>query len=106
MNPVSGYSHFTKWKAKRQEQCVRACGLALREYRNKPARVGVITKLLANDLPLDTEAVKRELRERNVPIATHHATKLVRQLLDKMTGHISVPVVTSRRIQALSSVKN
>jgi hypothetical protein len=68
----------------------------------------VLAKLLNHDLPLDTEDVKRDLRAHNLPITTHHGTKLARQLLDKMTGTIREPAVTNstcRRLEALSASK-
>ena len=108
MHPESEFSHFSKWRAKRHQDCINACGLAYRQYRNKPARIGVLTKLLEQELPLDTEEVKRELTRRNIPITTHHPTKLALQLLDSMTGTVREPIATNdtgRRIKDLCAVK-
>lgn len=110
MHPVSGYNHFSKWNAKRQESCIRACGLAYRQYRNKPARNDVLSKLLNHDLPLDPEAVKLELGRLDIPITTRFATKLSLQLLNKMSGTVSEPAAAAvnnacRQIGSLSAIK-
>ena len=80
MNPESGFSHFGTWRAKRQQDLIRACGLAYRQYRNKPSRYEVIDKLLMADLPLDAEEVKRELDRRGIPHSSRHPTKLAANL--------------------------
>ena len=105
MHPVSGYSHFSKWLAKRQQDCIRACGLAHRLYRNKTARIGVISKLLNHELPLDTAEVKREMARRTIPITTHHATKLSLKLLDSMSGTVRPAATNAVSIETLSADK-
>ena len=97
---MGGYSHFSKWNAKRQQSCIRACGLALRSYRNKPARNEIISKLLQYDLPLDTEEVKRQLTTRNIAITTHHTTKLALMLLDAMSGTVRRATTNNTRVLA------
>lgn len=86
MNPESGFSHYGTWQAKKQNDLIRACGLAYRQYRNKTSRNEIIEKLLNNELPLDPEEVKRELDRRSIPHGSGRSTKLALQLLDNMTG--------------------
>ena len=105
MHPENGFSHFSKWRAKWQQDCINACGLTHRQYRNKTSRIGVLTILFEKELPLDTEEVKRQLTRRNIPITTHHATKLALKLLDSMTGTVKATIIatnnTGRRIKDL-----
>ena len=89
MNPESGYSHFATWRAKRQQDLISACGLAYRQYRNKPKRVEIIDKLSKADLPLDPEEVKRELDRRCMPHNSRHPTKLALLLLNKLIHNIN-----------------
>ena len=104
MYPEGGYAHFSTWSADKQWECIRACGLSKRIYRNKKLRIEVLTKLADFDLPLSTAAVQEQLTRRNLSFNPRYPTVLAKMLLDAMTGVVT-PASSdlARTVQAPSS---
>ena len=89
MHPESGYTHFSTWRCKKQQECIQKCGLSYRPYRNKDSRIDVLTKLCAHELPVDAAAVERELERRQIDTSSaRSAQQKAKLLLETMDGSV------------------
>ena len=80
------------------------CGLSYREYRNKDARIDVLTKLFENELPLDAVAVQSELTRLQIDVASlRSAQQKAKLLLEKMhqirNGVVHQPAADTEQVQ-------
>lgn len=94
MHPESGYTHFSTWRCKKQQECIQQCGLSYRPYRNKDSRIDVLAKLCDSELPVDAAAVARELERHQIDASSaRSAQQKAALLLERMNG-AAVPAVT------------
>ena len=85
MHPESGYTHFSTWRCKKQQECIQQCGLSYHPYRNKDSRIDVLVKLCDSELPVNAASVTRELERRQIDASSaRSAQQKAALLLEKM----------------------